>query len=241
MDFARSAHVSLLNESLPFLEALLCFCPSSSQTGPPHSGLLLATLNYHGWKEKQIRRAWNSEPDNPSPTVQRENNSNEQNFFPSVEGLDCCLRHNQRTWSFLQDKQHTIFAALSHTYCILPWYPHQDQECSAILCTTPVWIPPYSLQFTTQWGSRSCYTSRQWTRCEKLLQCFSLHRQLEVIRNAQLNLLSAEQADFILIHTNMFYHVCTQGQPALHQLTTAARGSVKAPKSLTHCTEQHSF
>lgn len=110
-----------------------------------------------------------------------------------------------------------------------------------MLCTTPVWIPPYSLQFTTQWGSRSCYTSRQWTRCEKLLQCFSLHRQLEVIRNAQLNLLSAEQADFILVHTNMFYHVCTQGQPALHQLTTAARGSVKAPKSLTHCTEQHSW
>lgn len=48
----------------------------------------IATLNYHGWKEKQIRRAWNSEADSPSLTVQKENNSNEHSLHPSVEGLD---------------------------------------------------------------------------------------------------------------------------------------------------------
>lgn len=49
-----------------------------------------------------------------------------------------------------------------------------------------------------------------------------LHEQLEVVRNAEVNLLSVEQARLSLIHSNKFYHVCAQWQPALHQLRAAA-------------------
>lgn len=90
----RSAHVSLLNESLPFPAALSV---SSVSVLPPHPTPTptldpdfywpTATFNYHGWKEKQIR-AWNSEADSPSLTIQKENSSNEHSLLPSVEALD---------------------------------------------------------------------------------------------------------------------------------------------------------
>lgn len=59
MNFGRSPHVFLLIESLPFPGTLLCVCPPPPLPPPPlHSFYWpTATLNYHGWKEKQIRRA----------------------------------------------------------------------------------------------------------------------------------------------------------------------------------------
>lgn len=93
LNLGSSAHVSLVNESLPFPAVPSVFSVSGPLLPPPHPPTQdfywpAATLNYHGWKEKQIRRAWNSETDSPSLIVQRENNSNEDSILPSVGGLD---------------------------------------------------------------------------------------------------------------------------------------------------------
>lgn len=47
-----------------------------------------------------------------------------------------------------------------------------------------------------------------------------LHRQLEIIRNAELQLLSVELAKFSFILSNKFYHVSTKRLPVMHFLTT---------------------
>ncbi len=128
----------------------------------------VATLNYHGWKEKQIRKAWNSEADSPSLTVQKENNSNEHSLLPSVEGLDCMwvargiTREHGVFW--MQDKQEVLVH--SYTYTMLFTVP------SAGPVGLSITLLPFEFHFITQMDSRLCSTSRQQTRCEKLLLCF---------------------------------------------------------------------
>lgn len=53
-------------------------------------------------------------------------------------------------------------------------------------------------------------------------------------------MLSVEQADLSLIHSNKSYHVCTQWQPALHQLKTASVFvDLTALKGLIECQTQY--
>lgn len=130
-----------------------------------------ATLNYHGWKEKQIRRAWNSEADSPSLTVQKENNSNEHSLLPSVEGLDRVwvargiTREHGVFW--MQDKHRISQQVLVYRYTYTA--PFMEPSAGPLVPSNAL---PYSLLNSTSSPSRLCSTSQQWTRCEELLQCF---------------------------------------------------------------------
>lgn len=134
LNLGRSAHVSLVIESLPFPAAPSIYSVSVPRLPlqPPPTPLATelhwpsATLNYHWWKENQIRRrAWNSETGSRSLTVQKENNSNERSLLPMLRvWINCDLRgHNQRTWCFLDGgqvlEQPTRFSMLRQTYCTL--------------------------------------------------------------------------------------------------------------------------
>lgn len=114
----RSAHVSLLNEILPYPGA-----PSVSPVSVllplhhPHSLTLdfywpTATFNYHEWKEKQIRRAWSSETDSTSLTIQKENNCHEHSLRRSVKVLNhmCVVRGitKEHRVFWMQDK-HQVY------------------------------------------------------------------------------------------------------------------------------------
>lgn len=130
-----------------------------------------------------------------------------------------CSGHNQRTWSFLDARQvkdqHKTSAKLRHTCCFLCriWSAQQ----SVTLLT--VWIPPQPFPFITQRDSRLCL---QWTRCEKLPQyLFYVHSWKSYEMQTWSSYLWSRQI-FSLIPSNKFYHVCTQGPPALHQLTAAS-------------------
>lgn len=154
---------------------LFCFCPSSSPPPPLHLTpdfyWPTATLNYHGWKEKQIRRAWNSEADSPSLTVQKENNSNEHSLLPSVDGLDRVwvargiTREHGVFW--MHDKHRISQQTLVYrdTYTVLFMVLSAGPEVPGNA------LHDYSPLNSTSAPRRLCSTSEQWTRCEKLLQC----------------------------------------------------------------------
>lgn len=128
----------------------------------------------------------------------------------------------------------TSFTILKHIY-----YNHYNTFSRTYL--TVHYTAPSSFHFITQMDSRLCSTSQQWTRCKKLLQCYSCTDSWELLeiqnwicyqQNRQILVWSTQTSFIMFVLSGSLLCINEQEPQCLQAL-------LKAPKSLIEYWRQH--